>query len=129
MAGVVLRFQHLRTALKEYADIHQRFFAGLKRPAVYGKCISSRHFEAIGTKTCQIMVRGRFNDILEADKHYLAIAEDFSDLDDALRRFSDLSVRRAIVEDAYAHVSASHTYAHRMWQVAGILRGEARHAA
>ncbi|MGB6445516.1 MAG: glycosyltransferase [Xanthobacteraceae bacterium] len=75
------------------------------------------------------MVRGRFNDILDADKHYLAIAEDFSDLDDALRRFSDLSVRRAIIEDAYAHVSASHTYAHRMRQVAGILRGAARHAA
>src|ERR1700733_6706675 len=124
-----LRHEGLVNEQAPFADIHQRFFAGLKRPAVYGKCISSRHFEAIGTKTCQIMVRGRFNDILEADKHYLAIAEDFSDLDDALRRFSDLSVRRAIVEDAYAHVSASHTYAHRMWQVAGILRGEARHAA
>jgi hypothetical protein len=124
-----LRHEGLVNEQVPFADIHQRFFAGLKRPDVYGKCISSRHFEAIGTRTCQIMVRGRFNDILEAGRHYLGIAEDLSDLGEALRRFSDLSVRRAIVEDAYAHLSASHTYAHRMRQVAGILRSAVRHAA
>jgi hypothetical protein len=69
------------------------------------------------------MVRGRFNDILEANRHYLAIEEDFGNLDEALRRFSDLSVRRAVVEEAYGYVSASHTYAHRMRQIANILRG------
>jgi SAM-dependent methyltransferase len=75
------------------------------------------------------LVRHRLRQNGLPGKHYLAIAEDFSDLDDVLRRFSDLSVRRTIIEDAYAHVSASHTYAHRMRQVAGILRGAARDAA
>jgi spore maturation protein CgeB len=69
------------------------------------------------------MFRGRFNDILEANRHYLALNEDFSNLDDVLRQFSDMSVRRAIVNEAYAHVAASHTYTHRMHQVAKILTG------
>lgn len=106
-----------------FDDVHRRFFAGRERAPVYGKCISSRHFDAIGTRTCQIMFRGRFNDILEADRHYLALEDDFSNLDDVLRRLSDLTVRRGIVEEAYAHVTSAHTYAHRMRRVAEILAG------
>jgi hypothetical protein len=106
-----------------FDDVHRQFFAGRERAPVYGKCISSRHFDAIGTKTCQIMFRGRFNDILEANRHYLALNEDFSNLDDVLRQFSDLSARRAIVDEAYAYVAASHTYAHRMRQIAKIFAG------
>jgi hypothetical protein len=118
-----IRHEALVNEQMPFDDVHRQFFAGRKRPPVYGKCISSRHFDAIGTKTCQIMFRGRFNDILEADRHYFALADDFSNLDDVLRRFSDLSARRTIVDEAYAHAAASHTYAHRMRQVAKILDG------
>jgi hypothetical protein len=107
------------------ADIQAQFFTGKARPAIYGKCISSRHFDAAGTKTCQIMFRGRFNDILEADRHYLAVDHDFANLDDVLRRFADAGERRAIVERAYEHVMAGHTYAHRMRQLGGLLRSAA----
>src|SRR5262245_14780436 len=70
-------------------DIHARFFAHKQRPLVYGKAISSRHFEAIGSKTCQIMFSGRFNDILRADQHYIAVDKDFGNLPEVLARFSD----------------------------------------
>ena len=72
------------------------------------------------------MFPGRFNDILEANRHYIAVRSDFGDLDEVLRQFSDFSVRKRIVEEAYGHVTSSHTYAHRMHQVANVLRG--RHA-
>ena len=101
------------------------FFARRERTPVYGKCISSRHFDAIGTKTCRMMLYGRFNDILVANRHYLALTDDFSDLDEVLRRFSDVPTRRKIVEESYAHVMSSHTYAHRMRQVAETLAGRA----
>jgi hypothetical protein len=106
----------------QYADIHARFFKNRPHSPVYGKCISSRHFEAIGTKTCQIMFRGRFNDILEADQHYLALNHDFSNLEEVLDCFSDPTQRRVIVEQAYAHVMDSHTYAHRMRLLYDILK-------
>lgn len=116
-----IRHEALVNEQLSFDDIYQRFFAGRPRAPVYSKCISSRHFDAIGTKTCQIMFRGRFNDILEADRHYLALEDDFSNLDDVLRRFSDLPLRRGISGDAYAHVMSAHTYAHRMQQVANTL--------
>jgi len=105
-----------------YEDIHRRFFSGKPRPGIYGKCISSRHFDAVGTKTCQIMFRGRFNDILRADHHYLALDHDFGNLDDVLRRFSDERERTAVTDEAHAHVLASHTYPHRMQQLENLLR-------
>ena len=118
-----IRHEALVNEQLSFVDIHRRFFAGRERTPVYGKCISSRHFDAIGTKTCQIMFYGRFNDILAANRHYLALADDFSDLEEVLRRFSDVPARREIVEESYAHVTSSHTYAHRMRQVVNIFAG------
>jgi Glycosyl transferases group 1 len=106
-----------------YADIHARFFAEKPRPPVYGKAISSRHFEAIGTKTCQIMLRGRFNDILHADRHYLALDADFANLDDVVARFLDPEQRRIIVDEAFTYLMDKHTYAHRMRRLYDVLIG------
>jgi hypothetical protein len=117
------RFEY-QTATADAAmsqDVLARFFAGRPRPAFYGKCISSRHFDAIGAKTCQLMFRGRFNDILQADRHYIALDHEFRNLDDALRRFLDAAERKSIVDEAYSHVMESHTYAHRMRQLHQVL--------
>jgi Glycosyl transferases group 1 len=119
--GVGFRYETLVNEVQSYADIHSRFFKDKPRPPVYGKCISSRHFEAIGTKTCQIMFRGRFNDILKPDQHYIALNHDFSNLEDVLVRFFDPAQRRAIVEEANAHVMDAHTYAHRMHLLYDVL--------
>jgi len=116
------RYEYQGNKGTQAADIQRRFFADKPRSPFYGKCISSRHFDAIGTKTCQVMFRGRFNGILKADQHYLAVHPDFGNLDEILRRFSDIHERNAIVECAYEHIMAGHTYAHRMRQVANLLR-------
>jgi hypothetical protein len=102
-------------------DILQRFFSGRERSPFYGKCISSRHFDAAGTKTCQIMFRGRFNDILVADEHYIALKSDFSNIDAVLATFRDSAKRQEIAERAYDLVLSKHTYQHRMQQVYDLL--------
>jgi Glycosyl transferases group 1 len=119
-----VKYETLVNQGQSYADIHARFFEDKPRPPVYGKCVSSRHFEAIGTKTCQIMFRGRFNDILQPDQHYLPLNDDFSNLQEILVRFSDPTQRRVIVEQAYAHVMDAHTYAHRMRLLYDILMNQ-----
>ena len=48
-----------------FAEIEAHFFSDRPRCPVYSKAISSRHFDAAGTGTCQILVRGRYNDILK----------------------------------------------------------------
>ena len=91
------------------------------RPAFYGKCVSSRHFDAAGTKTCQIMFRGRFNDIFQADEHYLALEPDFSNIDEVLAAFRDPVRSQQVANAAFDLVQAKHTYAQRMQQVYDLL--------
>jgi Glycosyl transferases group 1 len=102
-------------------EILDRFFAGRPRPAFYGKCVSSRHFDAAGTKTCQIMIRGRFNDIFHADEHYLALESDFSNIDEVLAAFRDPARRQQVADAAYDLVRTGHTYSKRMQQIYDLL--------
>jgi hypothetical protein len=102
-------------------DIFDKFFVGRPRPPFYGKCISSRHFDAAGTKTCQIMFRGRFNDILNANEHYLALEPDFSNVEDVLTAFRDPVTRQHVADAAYDLVRTKHTYAQRMQQIHDVL--------
>lgn len=118
-----VRHEALVNEALDFDEIHARFFAGTARAPVYSKAISSRHFDAIGTKTCQIMPRGRFNDILEAGRHYLALEPDLSNVDDVVAAFRDPSLRRRVVEDAYDLAMSAHTYAHRVAQVRALVAG------
>jgi hypothetical protein len=116
-----LRHEALVNEQLDYKEIFDKFFAGRQRPAHYGKCISSRHFDAAGTKTCQIMFRGRFNDILKPDEHYLALEPDFSNIETVLDSLRDPVRRASIVNSAFDLVHSGHTYEHRMQQVYNLL--------
>lgn len=118
MIGWVLRRGPVKYAAFEdsqldFEELNERFFKDAPRCPAYSKAISSRHFDAVGTKTCQILIKGRYNDILEADTHYLAVAPDHSNLDDVIARFKDPTVRTQVTDAAYEFVMERHTYAHR----------------
>jgi spore maturation protein CgeB len=98
----------------DFDELNEMFFQSAQRCPAYSKAISSRHFDAIGTKTCQIMLEGRYNDILVANEHYLEVALDHSNLDEVIERFKDPVERHRISETAYEFVMQGHTYAHRM---------------
>jgi len=95
------------------ADVLARCYPE-RASSVSGKAISSRHLEAVGTKTCQILVSGRYNDILRAGDHYIAVKPDMSDVGEGVRMFNDSAYRTAVADRAYEHVSGAHTYAHRV---------------
>jgi hypothetical protein len=97
-----------------FAEIEARFFAGRPRCPAYSKCISSRHFDAAGTGTCQILVRGRYNDILVAGEHYIPLDPDLANIDEAIAQFRDAAERRRIAEAASTLVHERHTYRHRL---------------
>jgi spore maturation protein CgeB len=111
-------------------EIRARFFHAPALPYVSGKTISSRHFEPIGTKTCQLLLEGHYNGILRPGEHYIPVRKDLSDLREAIRRFQDEAERTRIVERAYAYVLDQHTYAHRVQAlVRAIGEGAAAPAA
>ena len=118
MIGWVLRRGPVKYAAFEdsqldFEELNELFFKDAPRCPAYSKAISSRHFDAVGTKTCQILIEGRYNDILEADKHYLAVAPDHSNLEDVIARFKEPAVRAEIADAAYEFVMDQHTYSHR----------------
>lgn len=114
LSGGLVRHESSVTEQLPFDEVFDRFFRGRPRPDIYGKCISSRHFDAIGTGTCQILLEGRYNDILKPGRHYLPLAANYGNLEYVLESFRDPTVRARISGEALEHVLANHTYALRV---------------
>lgn len=99
-----------------FEEIYDRFFKDYSN-SVNGKAISSRHFEPIGTKTCQILLEGKYNDILESDVHYISLNKDYSNIDSVMDKFGDKDFTRKMTDNAHEYVMDSHTYDHRILDV------------
>jgi hypothetical protein len=124
LRGGLVSYEALTAEDLDFDDIHRRFFAGRAKAPVYAKCISSRHFDAIGCKTLQIMLPGRYNDLLRAGEHYAVLRDDFSNIAEALDTLRSLTARQRIVDAAYEHVVSAHTYEHRLAQLASALESQ-----
>jgi hypothetical protein len=68
--------------------------------------VSPRHFEAVLTRTCQILVEGDYGGILEPNRHYLPVRRDLADLDAVLERLHDRQLVQDITACAYEEVYA-----------------------
>jgi hypothetical protein len=97
----------------DFDQVQARFF-GERGGAPSGKTISSRHFEPIGTRTCQILLEGSYAGLLEPNEHYIPVRKDLMDLPDALRRSANAGEREEIANRAWEYVMETHTYAHRV---------------
>ena len=107
-----------------FNKIYDKFFLSPKVNIRTGKSISSRHFEAIGTKTCQILLEGDYNGILKPGVHYFSIKKDYSNLDEILREFQDESIRSKIIRRSYEFVMDAHTYKHRIkYLISNVMGG------
>jgi hypothetical protein len=95
-------------------QVIDRFFASRRPPPHYGGCISSRHFDAIGCGTAQLLVEGRYNDILEAGKHYISIKQDLSNLESVLEQTKDPSFGDDVALAAHTLAFEKHTLDHRV---------------
>lgn len=62
---------------------------------------SPRHLEAVVTKTCQILVEGSYNEILEPHKHYLPLKRDGSNFTELVEKIRDVPLLQTIVDRSY----------------------------
>ena len=86
--------------------------------------ISPRHLEACATRTCQVLIEGDYSGVLEADRHYLSLSPDFSNLEQVLGEMSRDERRAEITEAAYRDVVASGRFGYE-----GFVRDVERAAA
>lgn len=117
----LLRHEAFDLSEGDFAEVQARFFAGQPRCPAYAKCISSRHFEAAATGTCQLLVEGRYNDILKADEHFIPLQADLGNAPEAISRFRDPTERDRIAAAAHDLAHDSHTYRHRLAALHAVL--------
>lgn len=98
----------------DFNELYGRVFESTSLEVRSAKCVSSRHFEPIGTRTCQLLLEGDYNNILMPDIHYIKIKRDMSNLQDAIFSLLDSDERMHIVDSAYHYVIANHTYSKRL---------------
>lgn len=114
LSSGVIKHDLVMAADLDLTELQDLFFAAENKCPVYSKCISSRHFDAIGTRTVQLLLEGRYNDILRAGEHYIEIKADFSNLDEVIEKYKDLSYRSKLCHDTYEYILDCHTYEKRV---------------
>jgi hypothetical protein len=75
--------------------------------------ISPRHFEAVITRTCQVLVEGHYDGILEPDRHYIPLRRDFSNLDEVLEKVRDRRLVEEVATRAYREIHLAGRYTYR----------------
>jgi hypothetical protein len=89
-----------------YEEIEREVFPGMDDSVAFFM-LSPRHLEAVATRTCQILIEGRFNDILQPHRHYIPLKRDYSNLDEVLEQVKKDDIRSEMVERAYQDIVAS----------------------
>lgn len=75
--------------------------------------IGPRHFEAVVTKTCQVLIEGHYDGVFEANRHYIPLKRDYSNLGAVLDSLKDIQLMNKLIEQAYADICLSGKYSYR----------------
>lgn len=102
-----------------FEEIEAACFPGRDGEVKY-VALSPRHLEACATRTCQILMEGEYNGILEPNVHYIPLRKDFSNIDECVQAMVNDDRRQEITEAAYQHVVASGQYTYDAF-VQGVL--------
>lgn len=74
------------------------------------KALSPKHLEACITKTCQILVTGKYNGILKPWLHYIPLKKDYSNIEQVMKLITRKNIRKKITERAYKDIVESKKY-------------------
>ena len=97
-----------------FAEVEEVCFPGLDGQLQYA-AISPRHLEACATRTCQVLVEGKYNDVLVPGRHYIELKRDFSNIDQVLDAIKRDDLRQEITECAYREIVDSGKYTYRSY--------------
>ena len=75
--------------------------------------ISPRIFECALMRTPMILFRGRYSDAITADKHYIALEKDFSNIEAVLALLGNLDYLQGFADRAYDKLVTSGDYGYR----------------
>jgi hypothetical protein len=96
----------------DFYEVREHCFKGLDYN-ISLFALSPRHFECCMTKTCQILIEGDYNGILQADKHYIPVKKDFSNIADVIEKIKNVEYCQQIADNAYRDIVESGRYTYR----------------
>lgn len=97
-----------------FEEVEQHCFPGLDG-SFRLFALSPRHLEACATRTCQILIEGDYDGVLQPWKHYLPLKKDFSNLEEIVALVKNDSLRTEITERAYRDIVASGAYGYPLY--------------
>lgn len=89
--------------------------------------ISPRHFDACITKTCQVLVEGKYHGIFKPGIHYIELKKDFSNLEEVFTQIKDIDLCEKIAEQAYRDIIESGKYTYALFVKKVIEDASKRH--
>jgi hypothetical protein len=72
--------------------------------------VGPRHLEAAAARTCQVLVEGTYDGVLEPEAHYLPVRADGSNADEVVERLGDHELVEATATRAYSDLVLSGRY-------------------
>jgi hypothetical protein len=69
--------------------------------------LSPRHFDCCVTRTCQVLVEGRYSGVMLADRHYIPLRRDLGNLKDVLEQVCDVDHCQRIADRAFEDIVLS----------------------
>lgn len=75
--------------------------------------ISPRHFEAVITKTLQILVEGYYGGIFKPGVHYLELKKDFSNFNEVITQLSDKEKCQEMIDRSFTEIALSGRYTYK----------------
>jgi hypothetical protein len=110
-----------------FGQVEAECFPGSDGSVAYF-ALSPRHLEACATRTCQVLVEGSYNGILQPGIHYIPMKPDFSDIEDVVELVRSDEARERIVARAYEDVVASRRWSYGAFahQVVGCATTSSR---
>jgi hypothetical protein len=74
--------------------------------------IGPRHLEAAAAKTCQVLIEGDYDGVLEPELHYIPVDDRFDRLPEAMERIRDPGETQRVAECAYRDIVLSGRYSY-----------------
>lgn len=75
--------------------------------------VTPRHFEAIITNTCQILLMGEYKGILIPNVHYIVLKPDWTNIDEVLERIRDVAAIQKMSDQARKDILESGKYSYQ----------------
>jgi hypothetical protein len=95
-----------------YLEVHRDVLAPYEGNVTMN-VISPRVFEAIAVRTALVLFPGEYSGVLDAERHYIPLAKDFSNFDEVVDRLRDLPALQRMADTAFDEIIRSGRYSIR----------------